>query len=67
MTREFGMLNNLLREIIPLTSGDCFTIFTRVKSDFDFPLHSHEEIELNFIHNGKGAKRIIGASYFRDR
>ncbi|HFK5595668.1 AraC family transcriptional regulator [Elizabethkingia anophelis] len=60
MTREFGMLNNLLREIIPLTPGDCFTIFTRVKSDFDFPLHSHEEIELNFIHNGKGAKRIIG-------
>ena len=54
------MLDNILREIIPLTPGDCFTIFKRVKSDFDFPLHSHEEIELNFISNGKGARRIIG-------
>lgn len=54
------MFDNILREIIPLTPGDCFTIFTRVKSDFDFPLHSHEEIELNFIHHGKGARRIIG-------
>lgn len=54
------MLDNILREIIPLTPGDCFTIFTRVKSDFDFPLHSHEEIELNFISNGKGARRVIG-------
>ncbi|GAB3017803.1 AraC family transcriptional regulator [Niabella terrae] len=54
------MSKNTLREIIPLTQGDCFTIFTRVKSDFDFPLHSHEEIELNFISNAKGARRIIG-------
>ncbi len=54
------MLDNILREIIPLTPGDCFTIFTRVKADFDFPLHSHEEIELNFISNAKGARRIIG-------
>jgi AraC-like DNA-binding protein len=31
-----------------------------VKTDFDFPLHYHEEFELNFIQNGKGAKRVIG-------
>lgn len=49
-----------MREIIPLTPADCFTIFTRVKTDFDFPLHYHEELELNFIHNGKGARRVIG-------
>lgn len=54
------MKENLLKEIIPLTKGDCFTIFTRVKSSFDFPLHYHEEFELNFIMNGKGAKRVIG-------
>ncbi len=54
------MFDNILREIIPLTPGDCFTIFKRVKSDFDFPLHSHEEIEINFISNGKGSRRIIG-------
>lgn len=50
----------ILREITPLTSGDCFTIFTRVKSEFDFPLHSHEEFELNFIRNAKGARRVVG-------
>jgi len=54
------MNNQLLREITALTQSDCFTIFTRVKSDFDFPLHYHEEFELNFIKNGKGAKRVIG-------
>ncbi|WP_346238840.1 AraC family transcriptional regulator [Niabella insulamsoli] len=54
------MFDHILREIIPLTPGDCFTIFTRVKKDFDFPLHSHEEIELNFISKGKGARRIVG-------
>lgn len=54
------MLKDVLREIIPLTSNDCFTIFSRTKTNFDFPLHSHEEIELNFIYNGGGARRRIG-------
>jgi AraC-like DNA-binding protein len=54
------MKNNIMREITPLTSNDCFTIFTRVKSEFDFPLHCHEELELNFIMNAKGAKRVVG-------
>ena len=49
-----------MREITPLTPSDCFTIFTRVKSEFDFPLHCHEELELNFIMNAKGAKRVVG-------
>ncbi len=49
-----------MREITPLTSSDCFTIFSRVKSEFDFPLHSHEELELNFIRNARGARRVIG-------
>lgn len=54
------MKKDILREITPLTSSDCFTIFTRVKSEFDFPLHYHEEFELNFISNAKGARRVIG-------
>jgi AraC-like DNA-binding protein len=54
------MHKNILREITPLTSSDCFTLFSRVKSDFDFPLHYHEELELNFIMNAKGVKRVIG-------
>lgn len=54
------MKEKLIREITPLTQGDCFTICSRVKSSFNFPLHYHEEFELNFIQNAKGAKRVIG-------
>lgn len=54
------MKKNILREITPLTQGDCFTLFSRIKSDFDFPLHYHEEFELNFISHAKGAKRVVG-------
>ncbi|MGN6416493.1 MAG: helix-turn-helix domain-containing protein [Pseudobacter sp.] len=50
----------ILREITPLTQHDCFTLFSRVKSGFDFPLHCHEEFELNFIRNAKNAQRVIG-------
>jgi AraC-like DNA-binding protein len=50
----------ILREITPLTQSDCFTVFSRVKNEFDFPLHYHEEFELNFIQNGRGAKRVVG-------
>lgn len=50
----------LLKEIIPLTKNDCFTIFSRTKTNFDFPLHYHEEFELNLVINAKNAKRIVG-------
>jgi AraC-like DNA-binding protein len=55
-------MNNIIKEITPLTQNDCFTIFSRVKKEFNFPLHFHEEFELNLIINAKGAKRIIGDS-----
>jgi AraC-like DNA-binding protein len=54
------MSTNIIREITPLTQSDCFTIFSRVKKEFTFPLHFHEELELNLIINAKGAKRIVG-------
>lgn len=49
-----------MREITPLTESDFFTLFSRKKKEFDFPLHFHEEYELNLILNAKGAKRIVG-------
>lgn len=55
-------MNSIIKEITPLTQNDCFTIFSRVKQDFDFPLHFHEEFELNLILNAAGAKRIVGDS-----
>ncbi|NCD70937.1 AraC family transcriptional regulator [Mucilaginibacter agri] len=54
------MTGNVMREITPLTPSDCFTIFSRKKQKFDFPLHYHEEYELNLIINAKGAKRVVG-------
>jgi len=54
------MNTSIIKEITPLTQNDCFTIFSRIKNKFDFPLHYHEEFELNLIINASGAKRIIG-------
>lgn len=54
------MKNDIMREITPLTQSDCFTLFSRTKKQFDFPLHYHEEYELNLILNAKNAKRIVG-------
>lgn len=54
------MNTSVMHEITPLTPGDCFTIFSRVKQKFDFPLHYHDEYELNLILNASGAKRVVG-------
>jgi YesN/AraC family two-component response regulator len=48
------------REIPPLTKGDSFLVFDRLKDTFDFPVHYHPEFEINFILGGKGVKRIVG-------
>lgn len=54
------MNERVTREVTPLTNSDCFTLFCRKKDRFDFPLHYHEEYELNLILNAQGAKRVIG-------
>ncbi len=53
-------MKSIYREITPLNTHDCFTVFARNKENFDFPLHTHDEYELNFIANARGAKRIVG-------
>ena len=50
----------VVREITPLTQNDCFMIFSREKTEFSFPLHHHEDIEINLIINAAGAQRIVG-------
>lgn len=54
--------SNLFREITPLLSEDCFFIINRTKERFTYPLHVHEEFELNFVENAKGALRVVGDS-----
>lgn len=59
--RKAQLVNDqILKEIIPLTQSDCFTVFSRVKSNFDFPLHFHDEFELNLISNAEKAQRVVG-------
>jgi AraC-like DNA-binding protein len=52
----------IFTEICPLSEKDCFHIVERHKSEFTYPLHQHEEFELNFIQNGAGVRRIVGDS-----
>ncbi len=51
---------NIHREITPLRNNDCFLIFDRKRKVFNFPIHFHPEYELNYIHNAKGGRRIVG-------
>ena len=56
------LLKRIHREITPLSNEDSFLVFDRVKDFFDYPVHFHPELELNFISNGKGIRRIVGDS-----
>jgi len=55
-------MSNVYHEITSLTENDCFVVFDREKTGFDFPVHYHEEYELNFIENAAGIKRVVGDS-----
>lgn len=54
--------NNIIHEITPLATGDCFYVNKRIRSEFNCPIHSHDEYELNFIEGASGAKRVVGDS-----
>lgn len=54
------MKSSIMKEISPLTQADCFTLSSRIRTKFDLPLHFHDEFELNFIVNAKGARRVVG-------
>lgn len=53
---------HVMREITPLSDGDCFYIADRCKSAFDYPIHTHREFELNFIEHAEGVVRTVGDS-----
>ncbi|HYX08403.1 MAG TPA: AraC family transcriptional regulator [Bacteroidales bacterium] len=54
------MYGRIHREITPLKENDCFLVFDRMKTEFNYPVHFHPEFEINFIINANGAKRIVG-------
>ena len=51
-----------LLEVTPLSEHDCFYLVDRYKTQFDFPIHRHSEIELNFVENCNGRSRVVGDS-----
>ena len=55
-------MDNVITEITPLSEKDCFYMMDRDKVRFSYPLHRHEEMELNFVENCDGARRIVGDS-----
>lgn len=55
-------VKHIIHEITPLSEEDCFYIVDRYKTEFTFPLHTHQEFELNFVQNAAGVRRIVGDS-----
>lgn len=55
-------MKKVLTEVIPLSEKDCFYMMDRDKEAFSYPLHKHDEMELNFVENCDGARRIVGDS-----
>lgn len=56
------IVSNVIREITPLGDKDMLYIADRHKKEFTYPIHNHEEFELNFVEHGAGVKRIVGDS-----
>ena len=52
----------ILTEVTPLSEYDCFYLVDRYKAGFDYPVHKHDELELNFVTNCKGCRRVVGDS-----
>ncbi len=55
-------MNKVITEITPLSKEDCFYLVDRYKDRFTYPLHKHDEIELNFVQKCAGARRVVGDS-----
>lgn len=52
----------IFTEITPLSDNDIFYVVDRYKPGFDYPIHKHSEIELNFVSNCTGCQRVVGDS-----
>ena len=54
------METGVLREITPLGEHDFMYVADRHKKEFDYPIHCHDIMELNFVENAAGARRVVG-------
>lgn len=53
---------HVLHEITPLEDKDMLYIADRHKKEFTYPIHNHEEFELNFVEHAAGVRRVVGDS-----
>ena len=57
------MEKGVLHEITPLGEHDFMYVADRHKKEFDYPIHCHDIMELNFVENAAGARRVVGDNY----
>ncbi len=50
------------QEITPIAGDDCCAVIEKKKKRFKFPIHYHNEYELNCIRYGNGLNRVVGDS-----
>lgn len=54
--------SSALKENTPLLDEDTIYIIDRNKESFYYPIHTHRELELNYLENVSGGQRIVGDS-----
>lgn len=55
-------IDGVMHEITPLMENDALYIADRHKKEFDYPIHCHDVMELNFVEHAAGVRRIVGDS-----
>ena len=58
----FTMETKVIHEITPLGANDFMYVADRHKQVMDYPIHHHNVMELNFVENAAGCRRIVGDS-----
>lgn len=53
---------DIISEITQLTEKDSYILRERYKKMHTYPMHRHQEFELNFVENCRGNRRIVGDS-----
>ena len=56
------MSTDVISEITRLTEKDCYHLVERHKKQHTYPMHRHGEMEINFVENCQGNRRVVGDS-----
>lgn len=56
------LMTSVYKEVTPLTEENCLYVIARKKDSFDFPIHTHDVLELNYVEGASGAFCVVGDS-----